>query len=100
MSSPGYARESPQKLRASYAPEIWCASFSGPDPALRNTYSLLRVSRERFGPGIRAEEARALEAWLLGAEAQRSIGEFGRERFGRSLFRPLQLAADRPGDAH
>jgi hypothetical protein len=28
---------------------------------------------------------------MLDAETQRQIADFGRERFGRSLFRPLHL---------
>lgn len=65
-------------------------AHSRPDPALLNTYSLLRVDPERFPGRIRAEQALALEAYLLRSDVQREIGAFGGERFGRSLFRPLQ----------
>jgi tungstate transport system substrate-binding protein len=32
--------------------------------------------------------ARALADWLVSAETQRRIGEFGKSRFGQSLFVP------------
>ena len=59
-------------------------------PGLRNVYSVLQLNPERLGPG-RAESAERFEAFLLDPEIQRLISEFGRERFGRSLFRPLHL---------
>ena len=67
--------------------------LSRPDPALRNVYSVLRVNPERFSGRIHAEPASALEAFLLGREAQERIAQFGKERFGQPLFRPLLLAS-------
>lgn len=64
--------------------------LSGPAPALRNVYSILRVNPERF-PRVRAEAARKLEAFFLERGTQQQIDAFGRERFGRPLFRPLHL---------
>jgi len=58
--------------------------------SLRNVYALLRVSPERF-PRVRAEAAERLEAFFLERSTQERIKSFGRERFGRSLFRPLRL---------
>ena len=69
--------------------------LSRPEPALRNVYSLLRVNPERFPGRIHEESARALEAFLLGQEAQKIISEFGKERFGKSLFLPLLLDSAR-----
>ncbi len=66
-------------------------ALSRPAPALRNEYSVLRVSPERF-PRVKAEAARRLEAFLLERATQERIAGFGRERFGRELFRPLRLA--------
>ena len=67
--------------------------LSRPEPALRNVYSVLRVNPERFPGRIHEESARALEAFLLGQEAQKIIAEFGKERFGKSLFLPLLIDA-------
>lgn len=65
-------------------------ALSQPAPALRNVYAVLRVSPERF-PRVRGERALLLEAFLLERETQERIAGFGRERFGRPLFRPLGL---------
>jgi hypothetical protein len=53
---------------------------------------------------VRAEGARKLEAFFLERATQERIAGFGRERFGRPLFRPLLLEpapagaqADPPG---
>jgi tungstate transport system substrate-binding protein len=73
-------------------------SLSQPVRALRNEYALLRVDPGRF-PRVRAEAARRLEAYFLEAGTQQRIAGFGRERFGRPLFRPLRsapAAADGP----
>jgi tungstate transport system substrate-binding protein len=78
-------------------------ALSRPLPALRNVYALLRVSPGRF-PRVRAEGARKLEAFFLEGATQERIAGFGRERFGRPLFRPLLVEpvrareqADPPG---
>jgi len=65
-------------------------SFSQQSPSLRNVYSVVRVDPDRLDP-LRAKRAEQFEAFLLDAEIQRQISEFGRERFGRPLFRPLRL---------
>jgi tungstate transport system substrate-binding protein len=69
--------------------------LSQPAPSLRNVYSVLRVNPDKLEP-VRAERAEQFEAFLLDIEIQRQIAEFGRERFGRPLFRPLHLE-QRPG---
>ena len=63
-------------------------SLSQPAPSLRNVYSVVRVNPDRLDPA-RAERAEKFESFMLDAETQQMIAEFGRERFGRSLFRPL-----------
>ena len=55
---------------------------------LRNVYSILLVSPERF-PKVRSREAQQLASYLQSAEAQTIMMEFGRERFGQPLFSPL-----------
>jgi tungstate transport system substrate-binding protein len=63
-------------------------SLSPPAPSLRNVYSVLRVDSGRLD-SARAARAEQFEAFMLDTETQQMIAEFGRERFGRSLFRPL-----------
>ncbi len=64
--------------------------LSQPAPSLRNVYSVVRLDPERLDP-VRAERAAQFEAFLLAPDTQRRIAEFGTERFGRPLFRPLRL---------
>ncbi len=69
---------------------------TGADPELRNVYSVLRIDPEPFADRprpVNATGAKQLEAFLLRPDTLRRIGEFGRERFGRSLFDPLGLAS-------
>ena len=68
-------------------------ALSRPEPRLRNIYSVMRVNPDRFG--VHAEEALALETYLLAEDTQLRIGAFGRERFGRPLFYPLHPKAAR-----
>jgi len=65
-------------------------ALSQPAPSLRNVYSVVRVNPERLDP-LRAERAEQFEAFMLDAETQLMIADFGHERFGRPLFRPLHL---------
>ena len=65
-------------------------SLSQPAPSLRNVYSVVRVNPDRLDP-VRAKRAEQFEAFMLDAETQLKIADFGRERFGRPLFRPLHL---------
>jgi len=58
-------------------------------PALRNVYAVLRIDPARFPGRVRDEEARHFETFLVDPDTQRRIGEYGRERFGEALFRPL-----------
>ncbi len=71
---------------------IGLEALSQPGDELRNIYSLLRVDPARFPGRIQAEAASALQAYLLSEESLARIAEFGRERFGRPLFRPLEPA--------
>ncbi|MBW2271423.1 MAG: substrate-binding domain-containing protein [Deltaproteobacteria bacterium] len=65
--------------------------LSRPADSLRNVYSVLRVNPERFSR-VNARGARALEEFLLEEAVRERIADFGRERFGRPLFVPLQPA--------
>ncbi len=59
------------------------------DTLLRNFYHVVRANPERFAR-VNAAGAQALEDYLLSPETMRAIGEFGRSRFGRSLFIPAK----------
>ena len=55
------------------------------DRSLLNVYHVIDMSR-RAGSRVDEAGARAFADWVVGEQAQRLIGDFGRERFGRSLF--------------
>lgn len=65
-------------------------ALSLPAPSLRNVYSLLRVSPERFPGRIHARAAEYLVAFFLDPDTQQRIEAFGHERYGRPLFQPLR----------
>ena len=48
---------------------------------------MIVVSPEKH-PKARTAEARRFAEWLVSPETQRTIGAFGRERFGQPLFVP------------
>jgi tungstate transport system substrate-binding protein len=56
-------------------------------PSLLNVYHAYVVSPAKH-PDVRLKEARAFVAFLVAPDTQRLIGEFGRARFGQSLFHP------------
>jgi tungstate transport system substrate-binding protein len=58
---------------------------------LRNVYHVIDMTR-RAGPRVNVAGARDFAAWIVSAPVQRTIGAFGRRRYGRSLFTP-----DAPG---
>ena len=68
-------------------------SLSKSAPSLRNVYSVLRIDPERIEPA-RAKAAQQFEAFLLDRDTQRQIRDFGKARYGRSLFSPLRVASD------
>ena len=70
---------------------VGLAALSRPSPELRNVYAVLRIDPERFPGRIHGEPARRFESFLLDPDTQRRIRSFGRERYGRALFRPLLL---------
>jgi tungstate transport system substrate-binding protein len=57
------------------------------DPALVNRYSVIVVSPEKH-PKVRAQAARTFSAFLLSADTQKAIAEFGTDRYGQPLFFP------------
>ncbi len=68
---------------------VGLVALSRPADSLRNVYSILQLDASRRGGAPESRGAEALERYLLSADVQTQIGEFGRERFGRALFTPL-----------
>jgi tungstate transport system substrate-binding protein len=64
---------------------------------LHNPYHVIDMTR-RAGPRVNAEGGRKLADWLVSAEAQTIIGDFGREEFGRPLFVPDAPGSQRARD--
>lgn len=58
-----------------------------PQPRLLNLYHVIAVEPAR-APRASARAADTWIQYLVSPDAQRLIGEFGRDRFGRSLFTP------------
>lgn len=54
---------------------------------LLNQYGVIAVNPEK-NPGVHLDEAQLFVEWLLSAETQKLIGEFGVEAFGQPLFVP------------
>jgi tungstate transport system substrate-binding protein len=61
---------------------------------LRNAYHVIPITR-RAGGRVNEAGGRSFARWITSARAQRMIGDFGRERFGRPLFVP-DAARGRP----
>jgi tungstate transport system substrate-binding protein len=57
------------------------------DPLLRNQYSVIVVSPDKH-PHIRREAAQQFADFLVSPEARKAIADFGKDRFGESLFFP------------
>ena len=61
------------------------------DPGLLNIYHVMTVDPQKF-PKVNAKAAQAFVDFLVSAEGQKTIADFGKEQYGRSLFTP---AADK-----
>jgi tungstate transport system substrate-binding protein len=57
------------------------------DPALYNLYHVMPVNAAKF-PKVNAAAAQTFADWLVSAEGQAVIAEFGKAQYGRSLFMP------------
>lgn len=75
---------------------IELVSLSQPAASLRNVYAVLRIDPERFRREVRSRGATQFADFLLEPDTQSRIAAFGRERFGRPLFRPLVEVAEAP----
>jgi tungstate transport system substrate-binding protein len=57
------------------------------DKSLLNIYHVMQVSPEKFDK-VNAEGGKAFVEFMVAPETQKMIGEFGKEKFGQSLFFP------------
>jgi tungstate transport system substrate-binding protein len=57
------------------------------DNRLFNQYGVIKVNPEKH-PGINKKGADKFVEWILSGEVQKMIGEFGKDKFGQSLFVP------------
>jgi len=57
------------------------------DRSLLNIYHVMQVNPEKF-PKVNAAGAKAFVEFMVAPETQKMIGEFGKEKFGQSLFFP------------
>jgi tungstate transport system substrate-binding protein len=70
------------------------AVISEGDASLNNPYGVIVVSAGKF-PKVHDAEAKELAQWLVSADAQRRIGEFGKDKHGQALFVPDALPESR-----
>ena len=76
--------------RATYLAQkanISLAILSQGDRSLLNIYHVMQVNPEKF-PKVNAAGAKAFVEFMVAPETQKMIGEFGKEKFGQSLFFP------------
>ncbi|MEW6173917.1 MAG: substrate-binding domain-containing protein, partial [Bacillota bacterium] len=57
------------------------------DKSLLNIYHVMQVNPEKFSK-VNAEGAKAFVDFMLAPETQKVIGDFGKDKFGQSLFVP------------
>ncbi|WP_263588481.1 substrate-binding domain-containing protein [Sphingopyxis sp. GC21] len=57
------------------------------DPSLYNIYHVMPVNPAKF-PLVNVTGGRTFADWLVSPEGQKIIAEFGKEKYGRSLFTP------------
>ena len=57
------------------------------DKALLNPYGVIPVNPEKH-PGVNFDLATQFANWITSVEAQQLISDFGRDKFGQSLFYP------------
>lgn len=64
------------------------------DPRLLNVYHVIPVNPQKL-PQVNAEGGKAFAQFMVAAEAQRLIGEFGADKYGQPLFVPDAGKAER-----
>lgn len=76
--------------RATYLaqkPNVELEILSEGDRSLLNIYHVMEVNPEKFGK-VNAEGAKAFVQFMIAPETQKLIGEFGKDKYGQSLFFP------------
>ena len=62
-------------------------ALSAPSADLKNVYDVIIVNQNEF-PAVNAAAAEQLAQLLVSAEGQRAIGEYGKVKYGKTLFQP------------
>lgn len=57
------------------------------DSTLLNIYHVMQVNPEKF-PKVNKDGAKAFVDFMTGTETQKTIGEFGKDKYGQALFFP------------
>lgn len=57
------------------------------DKNLLNIYHVMQVNPEKFSK-VNKDGAKAFVDFIVGADAQKAIGEFGKDKYGEALFTP------------
>lgn len=57
------------------------------EPALLNIYHVMQVNPEKF-PKVNQDGAKAFDNFMIDPATQKVIGDFGKDKFGQSLFFP------------
>lgn len=57
------------------------------EPALLNIYHVMQVNPDKF-PKVNQDGAKAFVSFMIDSETQKVIGDFGKDKFGQSLFFP------------
>jgi tungstate transport system substrate-binding protein len=57
------------------------------DAALLNIYHVMQVNPEKF-PKVNAAGAKAFVEYMINADTQKLIGDFGKDKYGQALFFP------------
>ncbi|MDV0443753.1 substrate-binding domain-containing protein [Methanorbis rubei] len=60
---------------------------------LLNRYTVITISPEKF-PDTNVDAATNFTNWLISADGQKFIGDYGKEVYGKSLFSPMVTLAD------
>jgi len=71
----------------SYKDKINLSIVTEKNESLYNQYGVIAVNPDKFDT-IKKEEAAEFVKWILSEKAQKLIGEFGKDKYGESLFIP------------
>jgi len=60
------------------------------DKSLLNPYGVMAVNPDKH-PGVKFDLAMQFVKWLNSVETQQKIGDYGKDKFGQSLFYPSSV---------